>query len=589
MKRFSYWQIAAVAALLLSYTTVSLVAKPGFALSAFSDITNFSLWIVAVGAMLWAAFSNRGRTRIFWFLLAVGGAMVGTNLGAWFVEEVILRKSPPEPFWADIPLFLQPVPMMAAAAMRPGSRQEVQRFYLSTLNFAILVFWWVYIYAFLIFPNEYIVFNKLFFNRYYYTLFVMESAVLLAIMGGMAMVAEGAWRKIYWNLFFAGSMYLLAFQWLNAALERNDYYSGSLYDVPNIASISFFILIAINARNVPAEALSGNARERRRTDVPGMLAAMAVLSMPVVGLCELYLGPHFNQLLPYRVSVTLVAILVVGICVYLRQRLMTNEMTRVLFESEQNFERLHQMQSQLLQKERLAGVGQLVSGVAHELNNPLTAVMGYSDLLRDQAAEGPERHKLDRLGTEARRMKRIIDNLISFARPPQEGRRELDISVIVRESQMLCEYQLRRGGIAVKLDFPADLPRVSANEGQLKQVFVNLFTNAVQALEQTSEKKVRIEGGFEAGRIVIHFCDSGPGFLDLTRVFDPFYTTRPVGQGTGLGLSICYGFIREHGGRISVKNIEPNGASVTIELPAVGEATPSKQLNTSISQGTQTQ
>jgi signal transduction histidine kinase len=575
MKRPAHWQIAAVAALLVTYTIVSLVSKPGFALSAFSDITNFSLWIIAVAAMLWAAFSNQGRTRWFWLLLATGGAMVGANLGAWFVEEVVLRKSPPEPFWADIPLFLQPVPMMAAAAMRPGSRQEVQKFYLSTLNFAILVLWWVYIYAFLIFPNEFILFNKVFFNNYYYVLFVLESAVLLAILGGMAMVAEGAWRKIYWSLFFAGSTYLLSFQWLNAALERDEYYSGSLYDVPNTASICFFILIAISARHVPAEALSSSDRERRRTDVPGILAAMAVLSMPVIGLCELYLGPHFNQLLPYRVSVTMVAILVVGICVYLRQRLMTNEVTRLLFESEQNFERLQRVQNQLMQKERLAGVGQLVSGVAHELNNPLTAVMGYSDLLRDQAAEGPARQKLERLGTEARRMMRIIDNLMSFARPPQEGRHQMDVSMIVRESQMLCEYQLRRGGVAVELDFPADLPRVSANEGQLKQVFVNLFTNAVQALEETSEKKIRVEGRLEAGRVVIRFCDSGPGFMDLTRVFDPFYTTRPVGQGTGLGLSICYGFIREHGGSITVKNLEPRGASVTIEFPVV-VASPAK-------------
>lgn len=571
MKRLAYWQIASVVTLLASYGVVSLVSKPGFALSAFSDITNFSLWIAAVSAMLWAAFTNKGRTRWFWLLLAAGSAMVGVNLGAWFVEEVILRKSPPEPFWADIPLFLQPVPMMAAAAMRPGSRQEVRKFYLSTLNFAILVLWWVYIYAFLIFPNEYIVFNKVFFNNYYYILFVVESAVLLAILGGMAMVAEGAWRKIYWNLFFAGSMYLLAFQWLNAALERDEYYSGSLYDVPNTASICFFILIAINARNVPAEVLSGSARDRCRTDIAGILAAMAVLSLPLIGLSELYLGPHYNRLLPYRVSITLIAILVMGICVYVRQRLMTNEMRRLLFESEQNFDRLQMIQSQLMQKERLAGVGQLVSGVAHELNNPLTAVMGYSDLLRDRAVEGPERQKLERLGVQARRMKHIIDNLMSFASPHQEGRRKIDISMIVRQSQMLCGYRLRKGGITVELNFPTDLPRVSANEGQLKQVFVNLFTNAAQALEDASEKKIRVEGVLEAEKVVIHFCDSGRGFMDLTRAFDPFYTTRPVGQGTGLGLSVCYGFIREHCGSITVKNLESGGACVTIEFLALVE------------------
>ena len=163
--------------------------------------------------------------------------------------------------------------------------------------------------------------------------------------------------------------------------------------------------------------------------------------------------------------------------------------------------------------------GQLVSGVAHELNNSLTAVMGYSDLLRDQAADGPERQKLQRLGSEARRMKCIIDNLMSFARPPQEDRHQMDISMIIRESQMLCEYQLRHGGIRAELNFPANLPRISANEGQLKQVFVNLFTNAAQALEQASEKKIRIGGRLEAGKIVIHLLRLRPWLHGLQREF----------------------------------------------------------------------
>src|SRR5271168_2243468 len=279
MKRLAYWQMAAVAALLLSYTIVSLVARPGFALTAFSDITGTTLWLIAVSVMLWAAFSNQGRTRWFWVLLAAGAAMVGCNLATWLYCEIFLRQPPPEPSWADIPLFLQPVPMMAAAAMRPGSKQQVQKFHLSTLNFLILLLWWVYIYAFLVYPNEYILPNRISFNNYYYVLFVLESAVLLAILGGMALVAQGAWRKIYWHLFFAGSLYLIAFQWLNTAFERDEYYSGSFYDVPNYASIGYFILIALRARNVPSEELAGSARERRR-DVPGFLAALAVLSLP---------------------------------------------------------------------------------------------------------------------------------------------------------------------------------------------------------------------------------------------------------------------------------------------------------------------
>ena len=176
MKQLSRWQLAAVAGFLLLYTIVSVVGRPSFALTAFSDITGTALWLVAIAMMLWAAFSNQGRTRWFWILLAASAGMVGCNLAAWLYYEVIVGKAPPDPFWADIPLFLQPVPMMAAAAMRPGSRQREQKFHLTTLNFLILLLWWVCVYMFLVYPNEYILPNKVTFNQL--LLFVVRSGVL---------------------------------------------------------------------------------------------------------------------------------------------------------------------------------------------------------------------------------------------------------------------------------------------------------------------------------------------------------------------------------------------------------------------------
>jgi signal transduction histidine kinase len=549
------------------YTVVSLLAKQGAALTGFSDLSGAGLWLLTIVVMLWAGLSNTDRTRWFWFLMAFGAALVAANLTAWLFYEVITHREPPNPFWADIPLFLQPVPMMAAAALRPGSRQREQRFLLSSLNFLILLLWWIYLYMFLVYPNEYIQIDQVVYNAYYFSLFILEFATLMVVMGGMALVASGDWRKIYWHLFGANALYLLAYQWLNAALNRNEYYSGSIYDVPAYAAICWFILIALRARHVPSEKLAGTGRERQ-TDVSGFLAVLALLSMPAIGLFVLYLVPAASLLRRFRVSVTLVGILLVGACVFLRQMLLARELTRLLHESKENVERLQLAQSQLVQQERLAGIGQLVSGVAHELNNPLTAVMGYSDLLKEQAPDNGVRQKLERLGTEARRMKRIIDNLISFARPLQDGRKDLDIATVVRDSLMLCEYQWKKSGISFELNFPPDLPRIPINEGQFKMVFVNLFTNAAQAVEQAPEKKVVVEGNLEARKIVVRFSDTGPGFSDLDRVFDPFYTTKPVGHGTGLGLSMCYGTVKEHNGRIYAQNLHPNGAAVTIELPA---------------------
>lgn len=566
MKQLKYWQFGAAAAFLLVYTIVSLAARRGFALTALSDISGTGLWLIAVTVMVWAALSNHGRTRWFWFLLAAGAVMIGTNLGAWLYYELIRGQSPPDPFWADIPLFLQPVPMMAAAAMRPGSRQREEKFYLSTLNFLILLLWWVYLYMFVVYPNEYVVLDLVVYNTYYSALFVLEFAVLMGVLGGMALVAEGAWRKIYWHLFYASALYLLAYQWLNGALGRNEYYSGSFYDVPNYAAICWFILIAVRARNVPSERLAAGEHERE-AKVSGLIAVLAVLSLPVIGLCELFLDPEVGRLRIYRVTVTLIGILLVGVCVFLRQMLLTRETARLLLESKENLEQLRRTQGYLLQRERLAGIGQLVSGVAHELNNPLTAVMGYSDLLRDQAKEENSRQKLEKLGTEARRMKRIIDNLISFARPQQDGRRPLDLAGVMRDSLMLCEYQCRNAGVKFEMNFAPDLPRIALNEGQFKQVFVNLLSNALQAVEQAQEKRIMVEGKLEGEKVVVRFSDTGPGFHDVSRVFDPFYSTKPLGQGTGLGLSMCYGTVKEHNGKIYAQNLHPNGAAVTIELP----------------------
>ena len=152
----------------------------------------------------------------------------------------------------------------------------------------------------------------------------------------------------------------------------------------------------------------------------------------------------------------------------------------------------------------------------------------------EQAANDSSRQRLQKLGAEARRIRKIIDNLLNFARPQSEGRRSLDLGELMQESLMLCEYQLRKAGITVELDFAPGLPRIEINGGQFKQVFVNLFTNSANALENATEKKIRVEGRLENGKVTVRFKDSGPGFKDVGRAFDPFYTTRPVGQGTGL-------------------------------------------------------
>lgn len=222
---------------------------------------------------------------------------------------------------------------------------------------------------------------------------------------------------------------------------------------------------------------------------------------------------------------------------------------------------------QLARAEKLAAIGQLVAGVAHELNNPLTSIVGYTELISDDVPAGPARQKLDKMLREAQRMKRIIENLLRFARQNSLAKKSANLEVLLHDVLALREYHLHNHDIEVQLQIEPGLPHVALDEDQFKQILLNLLNNSIDALDGASGKRIRIEASCDNGRVTLRFDDNGNGFTDVNRVFDPFYTTKPVGKGTGLGLSICYGIVKEHGGEIHAENLEPSGARIALELP----------------------
>jgi PAS domain S-box-containing protein len=243
--------------------------------------------------------------------------------------------------------------------------------------------------------------------------------------------------------------------------------------------------------------------------------------------------------------------------------------SRLYEETRQAYENLRRTQEQLLHSEKLAAVGQLISGVAHELNNPLTAILGYSQLLASSGEVGPRALSYsEKLYKQAQRTHRIVQNLLSFSRQHKPERALVRLNAVLEDTLALRDYDLRMNNIRVHLELATDLPEVPADPHQLQQVFLNLINNAVDAiLEASPEGDIWVQTGSDADLLFVELTDSGPGVKDPSRVFDPFYTTKPVGKGTGLGLSICYGIITEHGGRILVKNTPPRGANFRIELP----------------------
>ncbi|HEX2780842.1 MAG TPA: PAS domain S-box protein [Gemmatimonadaceae bacterium] len=232
---------------------------------------------------------------------------------------------------------------------------------------------------------------------------------------------------------------------------------------------------------------------------------------------------------------------------------------------------------QLLQQEKLAAIGQLVSGVAHELNNPLAGMMAFSELLLAQYDPADEkRHVLENINHEANRAAKIVRNLLTFARRHQPERQATDINQVLLDTVELRRYALRVEQIELAVELDGTLPKTWADPFQLQQVFLNLLSNAEQALEHwTGERRLTVSTKREGKHIVIRVADSGPGIdaAQVDQIFNPFYTTKGVGKGTGLGLSISDGIVREHNGRITVTSKPGAGATFMIELPIDTPAT----------------
>ncbi|HWR15588.1 MAG TPA: PAS domain S-box protein [Terriglobales bacterium] len=265
-----------------------------------------------------------------------------------------------------------------------------------------------------------------------------------------------------------------------------------------------------------------------------------------------------------------------------RQLANSTEKVRLYEETSKAYEHLRSTQEQLLQSEKMSAVGQLISGVAHELNNPLTAILGYSQLLEGEDLTEHQREFVSKLYKQAQRTHRVVQNLLSFARQRKPAKMPVDVRRIVEDTLALRDYDLNIHNIQVERNFPSTLGAVVADAHQLEQVFLNIINNAVDAiLERSRGGKLEVSIVVQDAHVSLEFHDSGPGIKEVNRIFDPFYTTKSVGKGTGLGLSICYGIIKEHGGDIRAYNHPSGGAVLQVVLPMAAEAAVSKTADLS--------
>jgi signal transduction histidine kinase len=564
------------------YAAGALLIPPGPRLTAFGDVMQCLAPLLANMGLLLNASSTHWRKNAFWMLLAAGCSMWMVGQLLWTYYEVGLAQTVPNPFIGDVIFFLHIVPMFAALALRPHERLTDRSLRFAYLDFLLLLCWWVYLYAFVVIPWQYIMPEVGLYGHSFNFLYTLQNVLFLGGLMVLWFRATGHWRVIYAHLFIAGALYAMSSQTINVAIDLGRYHTGSLYDIPLVASFAWFghagiiawrRLRSLPAETAPVEAPVPRALRPMEGHWVGRLARGAVLSLPLMAAWNMELSVAAWPVREFRLTVTLLAMAVLTTLIFFRQHLVDQERQRLLAASQESLDNLKRLQSHLAQSERLAALGQLAAGAAHEINNPLTAILGYADvILTDRFLHEKQKTLIGKIQEQARRTRTLVTNLLSFARKMPAAKTFIDIQAVVRSAVQLRTLDLRDENIYIQFECESVTPGVRGDPHQLLQVFYNLISNAVDAMRGSRGGVLTVRAKRERGHVVIEFSDSGPGLQDPDRVFDPFYTTKP--NGTGLGLSICYGIIREHEGAIHAFNRSEGGATFRIELPAVQAVLP---------------
>ena len=554
-------------------------------LSTFGNLVQCIVPLIANGFLLLNAGTPHWRRNIFWMFLALSCTLWMLGEFDWTYVEVYEHEHAPVMYGGDIVFFLRGIPMMAALALQPHRRREELQLRLGYLDFVSLLTWWTFLYIFVVFPWMYALPSEAQYNFNYDLISNIQNMVIVGGLAYLWLRSKGAWRLVYANLFGAATLYMLSSVMINVAISTHRYSTGSPYDLPLVSSFLWLALTGFIAyRNRAALETSGDEEPAAPPDNflgdrtwASRLAMAAAISLPLFAIYSVHYSHEAHEIRDYRTLTTLIASIPLMLIIFARTYIADKDRARLLSRSQQSVENLQRLQAQLVQTEKLVSLGQLAAGAAHEINNPLAAILGYSDLLADDPTLTEKaRATSAKIRDQARRTKTLVGNLLSFARQVPPERTLLDINTVVTNAMQLRSLDLRSAKTRVELQLESVLPGVRGDGNQLMQVFFNIINNAVDAMESHDGGVLTIKTVRDRGNVIILFSDTGPGIKEPHRVFDPFYTTKPVGKGTGLGLSICFGIVQEHTGKIMCYNNQTGGAVFRVELPAVLAALPTR-------------
>ena len=570
----------AAAAFLLVYAVLSLAT--GQRLIVLGDVAQLIPPLAYAAFTMWLARRSRGQVRAFWNMNALHGVLWGTGQALWTYADLfgegVPVVSPTDPIF-----FISSLPFAAALYGRPERDRPRWLFDIVLLDLILIALFGAFVYTYFVVT---IAMTSGSTDLYDANFRQMQNAknLLLALwaMWVWRTARSEKWRTML-GIYAAGLAAIFAGGIINDAVDpTGSNTTGSVWDIVFMAPYAVLMLAAARACDSKLFEPEDDAPALSKLPMVSLIAIGLLIAIPVIDeMSRLLLGvtPEVEAV---RTRVALAWMIPFGIVVVAREFLSR----RALIRAGQD---LVTAKQQLVQREKLAAVGQLVSGVAHELNNPLQGVLGYAELMLAGKPAAPETEELRAIRDNANRAAGIVRNLLTFAGRATAARGWEQINRVVRDAIAARRPSLSAAGITLTFDAADRLPLVYIDAARLEDVIVNLIENAEAAIAARREGKAlsgavpeRAAGEIKVitrmqsdpERIFVEVADNGSGLKDedLSRIFDPFFTTREVGQGTGLGLSVCYGIVREHGGHIAARNGAAGGAVFTIELPVMAES-----------------
>jgi signal transduction histidine kinase len=561
-------------AVLVSFLA-ALVLPRGSQLAVLGDLLECGLFATFAILALQNTLRSRAEVRAFWFLFFIGAALWLGSLLVWSTQELWFKRAVPDSPLSDILLFVGVVPLVAATAVEPQREHDSRFRSFGLLDLSILILYSLYLFAFFVYafrllPGEMGIYNSR---------FNVAAAIgnqFLAVVAGIVFFRErGAWRPVYRNLFFAATANALAADLINPAIDAGNYYTGSLYDVPLVAAIGGFVCACLAGRTLlqPATATEDHKEGRQRplrrfTFLSSYLAMLVTLSTPAIGLWLLTTYSPHDKLFAFRLDITLLTMFLLTLLLSIKQDFLSGNLFGSLRHLSSTYSSIDRFKDHLVQGDKLASLGELVASVADQIRKAMTIIREQVSIITSRSqGESRCRSLAEKIGQYAERTDSLVEDMQRFSQETPLQLAAVDVKPLLESALHLSRVD-KLQSVRIELESEISCPPVLADSSQLLHVFLQIISNAMDALEEVGGGELLISIRACEPQVCIQFSDTGPGIRHLEHVFEPFFTTKPVGKGTGLGLSTCYGIIRQHEGDITCGNRLEGGAYFTIFIPA---------------------